>query len=337
MKLQFSVYDAIFASLILIIFYVILYYSIPLKLEFEKKYLEFLSYDILFAIDKLYKIDINYKNLFPIIQEILISKLQRAPNFYFENYGLLPNEINISCICDEDILRTLNNIYRNVEINGRNININFFPTTFPLTRSDFENHGLIIFGCKDLSGSSYYDLLRYREVNGILLICDINSTYFSNNQPALSSIFNLSLATNNGNSNANLIKPLFGFSAPYKAYKILKYQFDFSDTFTYNLLTSDVVVKPNNYEYYLFKQQNSDVAAITLSFYKDKVIGWSVNFYRDGVLDLTEQKILLSLILSITSLKEPIVPEKAKDTLIPYISFNYKNFLEPFIVYFSIY
>jgi len=336
MKVQFSVYDALLASMILIIFYLILYYSFSVSSEFDKKYIKFLSYDILFSIDRLYKIDANYQNLFSKIREILSKKLNRQPTFYMENYGLITKEINISCICDDDLLKTLNNIYRNVEINGRTISINFFPTNFPLLRSDFENHGLIIWGCKDLS-SGYLDLLRYREVNGILFLCDINSSYYDNYQSVLSQIFNLEKANNNGNSLATLLKPEYGYYATYKAYKILKNQFLIQEGNSLNLLTPEIVVKPRNSTMYLFKQVNSEIAAVSLSYYKDKIIGWSVDFYRDKNLDDTEKKILLSLILSIVSLKEPKVPNEAKSTLIPYVSYNFQKFLEPFIIYFSIY
>jgi len=334
MKAQFSVYDALLASTILIIFYLVLYYSFSISSEFGKKYIKFLSYDILFSIDKLYKIDANYQNLFYQIREILLTKLNRQPTFYMENYGLIPKEINVSCICDSDILNTLNNLYRNVEINGRTISINFFSTNFPLLQSDFENHGLIIWGCKVLS---YADLLRYREVNGILFLCDINSSYYDNYQVVLSQIFNLEKSNNNGNPSAVLLKPEYGYYATYKAYKILKYQFSIQEGTSLNLLTSNIVVKPRNSTMYLFKQPNSEIAAISLSYYKDKIIGWSADFYRDKNLDDTEQKILLSLILSMVSVKEPKVPNEAKGTLIPYVSYNFQKFLEPFIIYFSIY
>lgn len=336
MKVQFSVYDALLASMILIIFYLILYYSFSISSEFDKKYIKFLSYDILFSIDKIYKIDVNYQNqnLISKIREILLTKLNRQPIFYIENYGLIPKEINISCICDNETLKTLNNLYRNVEVNGRFISINFFPTNFPLLQSDFENHGLIIWGCKDLS---YTDLLRYREVNGILFLCDINSSYYDNYQTILSQIFNLEKSNNNGNPSAILLKPEYGYYATYKAYKILKYQFSMQEGTSLNLLTSNVVVKPRNSTMYLFRQANSEIAAIALSYYRNKIIGWSVDFYRDKNLDDTERKILLSLLLSIVSMKEPKVPNEAKSTLIPYVSYNFQKFLEPFIIYFSIY
>jgi len=337
MKLQFSVYDALLASTILIIFYLILYYSFSISSEFEKKYIKFLSYDILFSVDRIYRIDANYQNLFPKIREILLTKLNRLPTFYMENYGVIPNEINVSCICDSDVLRILNNIYRNVEINGRTISINFFPTNFSLTASDFENHGLIIWGCRDLN-YGYADLLRYREVNGILFLCDINSTYYDSYKTILFQIFNLEKSDkNNGNPSSTLLKPEYGYYATYKAYKILKYQFSIQEGTSLNLLTSSIAVKPRNSSMYLFKQVNSEVAAITLSYYKDKIIGWSVDFYRDKNLDDIEQKILLSLILSTVSTKEPKVPTEAKSTLIPYVSYHYQKFLEPFIIYFSIY
>jgi len=335
MKVQFSVYDALLASTILIIFYLILYYSFSISSEFDKKYIKFLSYDILFSIDKIYGIDANYRNLFPKIREILLTKINRQPTFYMENYGLIPKEINVSCICDRDILLILNNLYRNVEVNGRTISINFFPTNFSLTDSDFENHGLIIWGCKDLS---YPDLLRYRAVNGILFLCDINSSYYDKYQVVLFQVFNLEKSSkNNGNPSAILLKPEYGYYATYKAYKILKHQFSIQEGTSLNLLTPNIVVKPRNSTMYLFRQSNSEIAAISLSYYKDKIIGWSVDFYRDKNLDDIEQKILLSLILSMVSVKEPKVPTEAKSTLIPYVSYHYQKFLEPFIIYFSIY
>ncbi|MEM5879682.1 MAG: hypothetical protein QXQ16_00055 [Candidatus Aenigmatarchaeota archaeon] len=336
MKLQFSTYDAILASSILIIFFIVLHFSIP-KIEFSKeKYFKFISYDILFAIDKIYKIDIKYENLKSIIYQILFINLSIFPDFLIADYGLWKSEINVSCVCDQEIILLLNNIYRNVEINGRNISINFFPTDFPLTKTDFERHGLLIFGCDERISDYLTDLKIYSSVNGILFICDINSTYFSRHQIALSSLFNLTIGNNNGNVNAILVKPPYGYSASYKAYKILKYQYGFSENVQLPLLNSNIVAAPNENSMYLFRQQNSNIAAITLTYFGKNIVGWSVNFYRDKYLDENEAKILLSLILSIVSHKEPVVLERYRTNLIPYVTFHYNKFLEPFILYFSI-
>ncbi|MEM5828167.1 MAG: hypothetical protein QW197_01520 [Candidatus Aenigmatarchaeota archaeon] len=335
MKLQFSVYDALLASSILIIFYLVLYYSIPKPYGFEEKYIKFLSYDILFSLDKLYGINANYLNLRDQIYYILIDKVKRIPEFYISDYGLFPNLINISCICNEEVLRDLNNRFLNVYINGRPISIRFFPTTFPLTKTDFERHGLLIIGCENLD-NYYADLLRYREVNGILFLCDINITFYNSNKNSLENVFSLTIGNNNGNSAATLTKPNSGTFATYKAFKILKYQFGYSGGQSFNLLTNSIVVMPKDPNNYLLRQANSDIAAATLTYYKNNIIGWATNFYRDNSLDSNEEKILLSLILSIASIKEPVIDEKFKDKIVPYISFHYSNFLEPFIIYFGI-
>ncbi|MEM5830077.1 MAG: hypothetical protein QXL82_01030 [Candidatus Aenigmatarchaeota archaeon] len=335
MKLQFSVYDALLASSILIIFYLVLYFSVPKPYGFEEKYMKFLSYDILFSLDKLYGININYLGLRDEILYILLNKLNRPPEFYINDYGLLPNIINISCICSEGVLRDLNNRFLNLNINGRSISIRFFPTSFPLTRTDFERHGLLIVGCENLD-SNYADLLRYREASGILLLCDIDNNYYNSNRNSLENIFNLTIGNNNRNSASILLKPTSGRAASYKAFKILKYQFGFNEGSSFNFLTDSIVVQPKNSDDYLLKQNNSNIAAATLTYYKNNIIGWSVNFYRDNTLDSNEEKVLLSLLLSITSIKEPIIDEKFKGKIVPYISFHYYNFLEPFVLYFGI-
>lgn len=333
MKSQFSSYDAIISVSILLIFFFILNFSIP-RTEFDKeKYIKFLSYDILLALDRTQKINASYGELYSNIGEILIN-LGMIPDFLITEEGLWKREINISCICDKEILLLLNNIYRNIDINGRKISINFFSTNFPLIQTDFERHGLIIFDCNEEITKYSTVLKRYLTVNGILFVCDINQTYFDLHRQTLLEIFNITTGFNNGNSYATLIKPKSGSLAQYRAFKILKYQYNITER--QNLLTSNIVVVPRDENMYLFRQEGSNIAAVTLTYYNENIVGWSSNFYRDRNLDEEETKILLALILSTVSYKEPFIFEKYRKTLIPYISFQYKFFLEPFILYFSI-
>lgn len=344
MKLQFSTNDAIIAVSILIIFFIVLQFSMPRVMFSEDKYIKIISYDILFAIDKTLKINASYinatseNNIRNSISEILLNYLGIIPLYFLDDYGAWKREINVSCFCNENFILTLNNLFKNVNINGRTIRINVFFSNFSDT-SRYSN-GFIIYGCHNLEENSSW-ILNQLTYNGILFICDINSIYFSNQEGVLNYVFNLTRARPPQNINQNyqtttLIKPSNGNLASYRAYKILKNQFGFSDNLNLQLLTRDICVAPLSKDEYLFKHQNSDIAAITMRYFGKNIVAWSVDFYRDGELNETEQKILLSLILSVVSYKDPLIDEKFRKNLIPYVTYHYANFLEPFVLYFSI-
>ncbi|MEM5881963.1 MAG: hypothetical protein QXS69_00655 [Candidatus Aenigmatarchaeota archaeon] len=339
MKLQFSTNDAIIAVSILIIFFIVLQFSMPKVMFSEDKYIKIISYYILFAIDKTLKINASYinatseNNIRNSISEILLNYLGIIPLYFLDDYGAWKREINVSCFCNENFILTLNNLFKNVNINGRTIRINVFFSNF----SDISRYsnGFIIYGCHNLE-ENFTWILNQLTYNGILFICDINSSYYEAQKGVLKDIFNLTNLTSPQDQTTTLIKPSSGNLASYRAYKILKNQFGFSDNLNLQLLTRDICVAPLSKDEYLFKHQNSDIAAITMRYFGKNIVAWSVDFYRDGELNETEQKILLSLILSVVSYKDPLIDEKFRKNLIPYVTYHYVNFLEPFVLYFSI-
>jgi hypothetical protein len=336
MKLQTLMYETLIAIISILLLFTILSFLNIRKSEIEEKIAKVITYDAVFSLDALRQ-----------LSEYSLSNLLKTYFFKFFEEGKIKGHINISCICSEEKLLLLNNLFKDgINVNGRNVKIYFFPTTFPLSSNDYKADGLIIWDCLISS-----EILSYSRYAGILFICDINDDFFYQNSYILTNVFGISKNCNsNGLANVNLKKPLFGSNASYKVYKILTrssffYRFSENEEVSNYLNLSAVVCAIDP----IFVQKNNNnlnaACGASANYYNNLMI-WSSDFLRNknldffltstSIEDLKLKKILSAFILAISK-KTTEIPSNYLKNSIHYVNYFLNEFIEPYLITISIF
>jgi hypothetical protein len=336
MRLQTLMYETFIAIISVLLLFLILIFLNIRKSEIEEKIAKVITYDAVFSLDALRQ-----------LSEYSLSNILKTYFFKFFEEGKIKGHINISCICSEEKLLFLNNLFKDgINVNGRNVKIYFFPTKFPLSPNDYKADGLIIWDCTISS-----EILSYSKYAGILFICDISDSFFYQNSYILTNVFGISKNCNsNGLANVNLKKPLFGSNASYKVYKILTrssffYRFSENEEISNYLNLSAIacaidpifVQKDNN---------NLNAACGASANYYNNIMIWSSDFLRDKDLDsfltststedLKLKKILSTFILAISK-KTTEIPSSYLKNSIHYANYFLNEFIEPYLITISIF
>ena len=337
MKLQTLMYETFIAIISILLLFLILSFLNIRKSEIEEKIAKVVTYDAIFSLDALGQ-----------LSEYSLSNLLKTYYFKFFEEGKIKEHINISCICSEEKLLLLNNLFKNgINVNGRNVKIYFFPTNFPLSSNDYKADGLIIWDCVISS-----EILSYSKYAGVLFICDITDSFFNQNSYILTNVFGISKDCNsNGLENVNLKKPIFGSNASYKAYKILTrssffYRFSENEEVSNYLNLSTIVCAIDP----IFVQKNNNnlnaACGASANYYNNNVMIWSSDFLGNRNLDsfltststedLKLKKILSTFILAISK-KTTEIPSKYLKNSIHYVNYFSTEFFEPYLITISIF
>jgi len=333
MRLQTLMYETFIAIISILLLLIILSFLNIRKSEIEEKIAKVVTYDAIFSLDALRR-----------LSEYSLSNLLKTYYFKFFEEGKIKEHINISCICNETKLLLLNNLFKNgINVNGRNVKIYFFPTNFPLSSNDYKADGLIIWNCVISS-----EILSYSKYAGVLFICDITDSFFTQNSYLLTSVFGISKVCNSNNlTNVILKKPLFGSDASYKVYKILTgssffYKFSENEEVSNYLNLSTVVCAIDP----IFVQKNNTACGASANYYNNNLMIWSSDFLgnRDldsfltstSIEDLKLKKVLSAFILAISK-KTTEIPSKYLKNSIHYVNYFSSEFLEPYLITISIF
>ena len=339
MKLQTLIYETLITIIILLLIFLILSFLNIRKSEIEKKVSKIITYDAIFSLDAIGQ-----------LSKTSLSNLLKTYIFEFFEEGKIKNSINISCICNESQILFLNNLFKDgINVNRRVIKIYFFPTSFPLSLNDYKADGLIIWGCALSS-----EILNFGKYAGILFICDINTTFYNQNEYILINVFKASKNCVSNNLNDVILKkPLLGSNASYKVFKILtrsSYLYKFSENEEIKEFLNLSISIPICGEDILFVQKNNNnvnaASGIISNYYFGNVMILSANFLRNKNLDLLLtsnnpddlklKKLLSTLILVISKKKIEILPSYLENS-INYVNYYFYEFLEPYLLTISIF
>jgi len=337
MKLQSLIYETMIAIISLIVFFLILSFLNVKKSKIDEKIFQIKVYDSLFSLDFLNS-----------ISKSSLSEILKEYSFEIFEEGKIKSVINFSCICDEEKLLFLNNLFKDgINVNGKNIKFFFYPSKFPLASRDYQSDGIIIWKC-ELSP----ELIEYERYGGILFICDINETFYSQNSFLLENLFKVSRnCYSNGLNDVVIKKPLFGFDPKYKLYKILTKSSFFikineNEEFKNFLNLSQSIPICSNHSLLVQKNNNfqNPSAGIVVNYFSNNIVIWSANFFRKNLTDilisnspedLKIKKLLASSLLAISKKKIEIPADFSKN-LIFYVKYNFNEFLETYLLITSV-
>lgn len=337
MKLQSLIYETIVAITIFLIIFFVISYTVFQKTSLEDKKIKTILYDLLFSLDSVNQLTENK------INEI-IKNLNLGIYAILSEEGKIKSKLNFSCVCTEEQLLLLNNLFKDgVDINGRKIYLYFSPTIPSLTEKDFALDGLVVWSC-NLDSGSIISLEKFTRYAGILMICDLDASTYNRFQSFFYSVFGLTTNCNNNNNlNVKISKPFFGSNASYKVYKILtksNYLTSFPENYVIsNYLNSSIAVCGIDN---ILIQENSinGIAGAAANWYNDNIHIWTANFLRNRDLtqfltstsdqDLKLKKLLLSYLLTISKKKAQITPKLLLSSIF-YVNYYYKEFIEPYL------
>ena len=264
----------------------------------------------------------------------------------YKLYHAHSREILIACNCSNKTLLILNNMFRDMNINGRNVTISFVGTNLEnINPSD----ALLIWGCikKDYT----LQLLNYLiKGSGVINVCD--NPFANGNPNVYSNIFKIKNCSSTRLSLlTNITKPFSGFDSSYEAKKYFFNIKVFGDFSSYkwnyafdNVLGNNTICDENEDETkYLLKTPGSpkNLSACVINEVGDAKVVWIANFTKGfsslDEIDNSRKNLLLSVLL-VASKKNGYPREDVRmlDISAFFFDFNYVDYFEPFYFILSV-